>query len=463
VLALACLTAPGLTAPGLAESSPITTSTTRIPGALGLVTPQPGSAATVEPRIISGRAGTLWAISNNAAGDAAVYGSDDGGRSWRTTPTVPAGQVQPTVDTDLTLTTTGRLVAVELDGAALAFQVSYSDDHGKSWHRSLGTFPTDDDRPWLASGPKGRVYVAFHNLASGAFAHDMWVQTSTDDGRSFGPPVPLALPGQQSWLDLQCADSSGPSGIAVDQGTGRIVVSWATRTSAAGGCGADLAPGSLQASVVFATRIWVATSATAAFGSWIVSLAVDRSRTGDIVDTQFAAPVIDAGHRVYIVYEQTRGPADLVAGVRIVSADPLHRWSAARVLDPPAGQGDVLATAAAGRRGRIAVFWLHGSAAAGQPASAALWRPAGVLLTGNRSVPLSLPAWAAYRGSAAAVDGLCGSGPGGNTDTDWLLCPRAADDFGAAATADHRAAFSWVVGLPGHTDGTYVTVTAPVL
>src|SRR5439155_601817 len=70
----------------------------------------------------------------------------------------------------------------------------------------------------------------------GTVTHNMWVMKSTDNGATFGPPVPLTLPGQQAWLDLQCADSGGPSSLAVNKTTGRIYAFWCTRYSASGGC-----------------------------------------------------------------------------------------------------------------------------------------------------------------------------------------------------------------------------------
>jgi hypothetical protein len=127
------------------------------------------------------------------------------------------------------------------------------------------------------------------------------------------------------------------------------------------------------------------------------------------------------------------------------------------VLDPAYDAGDVLATVVAGDAGRLAVFWLHGAGSGHR----AIWRPAGVAIHGTTTMPLALPRTAAYRGTAADVDGVCDSTPGG--DTDWLLCPRAADDFGATRTPDGRAVFIWAAGMPGIANGTFVTETARIL
>src|SRR5256885_5161355 len=47
-----------------------------------------------------------------------------------------------------------------------------------------GSELADTDRQWLATGPGNRVYLLFHNLASGTVSHNMFVQTSTDGGAS---------------------------------------------------------------------------------------------------------------------------------------------------------------------------------------------------------------------------------------------------------------------------------------
>lgn len=63
---------------------------------------------------------------------------------------------------------------------------------------------------------KPRVSLLFHNLLSGTVQHNVFVATTTDGGASFGAPVPISPPPQLDYLDLQCADSGGPSNIVAD-------------------------------------------------------------------------------------------------------------------------------------------------------------------------------------------------------------------------------------------------------
>ena len=128
-----------------------------------------------------------------------------------------------------------------------------------------------------------------HNLASGVLSHNMWVATSTDNGATFGPYVPITLPGQQAYEDLACADSGGPSNLFVNPRTGRVYAVFGTRSStvaASGGCGAS-GTGSFEINVVAATRVWVASAAaldTADATKWTQSLAVDDDAAGNIVE-----------------------------------------------------------------------------------------------------------------------------------------------------------------------------------
>src|SRR5207248_9726392 len=195
----------------------------------------PGSNGFSEPREAIDNAGNFWIESNAADGSAAVWGSRDG-LAWTQTPSEPAGQTLASTDVDIVTTPSGRIVETELDFGGINFRTAYSDDGGATWTPSQGTTLADTDRPWLASDPgSNRVYLLFHNLFSGAASHNMFVQASTDGGATFGPPVPVTLPGSQAWADLQCADSGGPSDIFVaPPGTphaGRVYAAWNTRGS----------------------------------------------------------------------------------------------------------------------------------------------------------------------------------------------------------------------------------------
>src|SRR5947199_6688402 len=283
----------------------------------------PGSNGFSEPREAIDNAGNFWIESNAADNSAAVWGSSDG-LNWNQTPTEPAGQTDASTDVDLVTLPSGRIVETELDFGGVNFRTAYSDDGGATWTLSQGTTAADTDRPWLAADPtpgSNKVYLLFHNLASGAASHNMYVSTSIDGGANFGPPVPTTLPGSQAWADLQCADSGGPSDIFVaPPGTGhagRVYAAWNTRgsgsldgvdTSATGGCGASVT-GTFEINVVGATRIWLAYSDSPTdAASWHTSLALDDNPTGQLVSYQLAPGAVDSAGNVYVAYDESLKP-----------------------------------------------------------------------------------------------------------------------------------------------------------
>ncbi|HMC72395.1 MAG TPA: sialidase family protein, partial [Mycobacteriales bacterium] len=208
------------------------------------------SYGTSEPRATVAPNGVHYVVTNAGAqndlglGAETVYRSPDG-LHWTMTKGQPADQTEATTDVDIVSTRTNHIITSELDYGGINFRTDYSDDGGKSWTPSQLTTFADTDRQWYAVGPddpathQPRVYLLFHNLLSGLAQHNMWVSTSTDGGATFGPPVPVSTPPQQDYLDLQCADSGGPSNIVVDQHSGRVYVVFGTRSSPVGGCAAQ--------------------------------------------------------------------------------------------------------------------------------------------------------------------------------------------------------------------------------
>jgi hypothetical protein len=69
--------------------------------------------------------------------------------------------------------------------------VGHSTDGGKTWDGTAvsGTSPVID-RPWLVGGPKGTVYLSYHDLQCCSPAA-MWFTKSTDYGKTFSPAVPI--------------------------------------------------------------------------------------------------------------------------------------------------------------------------------------------------------------------------------------------------------------------------------
>ncbi|MDX6619531.1 MAG: repeat-like domain [Gaiellales bacterium] len=384
VCALACLIATGA---ARAAVDPPTFNTVKIDGPAGQ-----GNLPWTEPRIAFTQDGShAWAVTNddNAAGTAVVFGSGDGGKTFQKTPAPPAGQTSATPDVDIVVLPNGRIIASELDDAGVNFPTSYSDDGGKTWTASKGaTQLADQDRQWFAHGPINKtthqypVYLLFHNLASGQAQHNMFVSTSTDSGQTFGPPVPITLPGEDAYTDLQCADSGGPSTIFVNQATGTVYAEYTTRAAPnpsgvdLGGCGTAAAGQPFEFNIVAGTRVWLAQSNDGGT-TWSNSLAVDDAATGQIVSMQVAYAGLDTTGNIYVAYPESplgkQYPHYEGAGVKYKFASPAAtgaalKWSSARTFanaDPNA-PGHVLVHMTVGDPGQLMGVYWTGEARAGK-------------------------------------------------------------------------------------------------
>jgi len=426
------------------------------------------SSGFSEPRVTVAPDGNRYVDTNAKDGTEVVYRAPDATHWARTT--TPPNQTSPTTDVDIVSTHTGRLIASELDFAGINFVTSYSDDKGKTWTPSLGHTFADTDRQWFATGPddpttgKPRVYLLFHNLLSGALTHNMFVATSTDGGETFLPPVPVATPPQQDWLDLQCADSGGPSNIFYDKKTNRVYVVFGTRSSPVGGCAAT----PVEINVVAANRVWVvgaSATATELPTSWTPHLAVnDTGANGApsrIVGMQLAPGTSDQAGNVYVAYpESVKDYPDYDgAAIKVVhaSASNLDKWSKPTVVAPAGGAGNVLPHVVAGLPGRVDVVYFHGSGNPAKPTWHAVAAQSLDALSAN-------PHWNNQQLSNVVVEpadtsselmGACMQGQ--QATLNGFACGRAADVFGVAIDKCGNLVTTWPAQAGQQSDGTYVS------
>ncbi|MEA2374459.1 MAG: hypothetical protein QOD53_922 [Thermoleophilaceae bacterium] len=430
--------------------------------------PGDGGLPWAEPRIAFGLDGKSWVVTNReeADGKAIVLGSPDA-LHWKATPGLPAGQTSATPDVDILSMPNGRLLASELDDAGINFPTSWSDDKGKTWTASTGsTQIADQDRQWFAYGPPApgsnepRVYLLFHNLASGQAQHNMFVATSTDGGKSFGVPIPVALPGSDAYLDLQCADSGGPSAIWVNQHDGTVYAEYTTRATPTqagdtGGCTGPASNQPFEFNIVAATRVWVAQSNDGG-QTWTNSLAVDDAKSGQIVSMQVASGGLDRAGNVYVAYPE--GPLGRIypdysgAGVKYKHARPAKdgnlQWSPAKTLVPADKSlpGNVLVHMQAGDPGRLIAEYWRGKARKGKEP---VWfMTASETTDGLSSKPhvkeSRISDVPADTGTASELMGACHqefsvvSGI-----VNGLACGRSPDVWGVVGNADCRAESVW--------------------
>ena len=462
-----------------------------------------GSDDHTEPRIAVDQNDNIWAVTNGWSQDVYTYTSQDHGQTFEKSPAT-FSQVAPTIDVDVVAMNLGealpRIFASELDTGGLNFPSGYTDDGGKTWHDAKGSIRlADQDRQWFAVGPKDsitgkpRVYLLFHNLASGVAQHNMWVATSIDGGETFGPPVPIATPESDAWRDLQCSDSGGPSNITVNPKTGRIYAFYTTRAAPdpatgtdTGGCGASVF-GPLEFNIVNGTRVWVASSPNGLPGTWTNSLAVDDSKTQQVVSMQLAYGALDNQGNVYVAYPESPKPyPDLTgSGVKLVWQKPdadgnvyTGQWSkpVTLVQPTPGYNGANLVHLVAGDPGKVAVayFKAEGGDLNNDPTKPS-WFSHVVesldVFAGDDAhvtdvdVSNGIPS---YTWSASGMMGICKITVKGNQlPTDkadgvigGLACDRSTDVWGIDMDKECRVVSVWPTGqggAEGDDAGTYVT------
>src|SRR3954462_12240776 len=427
-----------------------------------------GGYPWTEPRIAVGPDGKYWAVTNTEddSATAYVFGSDDKGNTFQKAEAPLAGQTQPSPDVDIVVLPTGRIIASELDDAGVNFPTSYSDDGGKTWTASVGaTQLADQDRQWFAYGPKDKdtgeypVYLLYHNLASGQAQHNMFVSTSSDSGQTFGPPVPITLPGEDAYSDLQCADSGGPSTIFVNQNDGTIYAEFTTRAAPTpagdlGGCATAAAGQPLEFNIAAGTRVWLAQSTDGGV-TWTNSLAVDDAPTGQIVSMQVAYAGLDTDGNIYVAYPESplgkQYPNYEGAGVRYKVAKPADdgdlKWGDAKTIAPadPKAAGHVLVHIAVGDPGQImAVYWTGEPQQGRKP----VWHMTAAETNNGLDAP---PTVTEARLSNIPTDvGTAGEQMGACVDAgpvsgviNGLACDRSPDVWGITLTQDCKTAVVW--------------------
>lgn len=121
------------------------------------------------------------------------YLTTDGGRSWSYTDVENDGDLREHAyeggDCDVAYDAAGTMYVADTWVGDLS--VGASRDGGRTWTGTplAATVPIVD-RPWLAGGPPGTVYVTYQAL-QGQMPTLMWFTKSTDYGRTFSPAVPI--------------------------------------------------------------------------------------------------------------------------------------------------------------------------------------------------------------------------------------------------------------------------------
>jgi hypothetical protein len=228
-----------------------------------------GSDGFGEPSIVSGNGRLVVTAPNGLLTTATadqpspVWISTNGGTSFQG-PIYPAdagvaGEPFGGGDTDLVLDPAGDIFQTDLWLADTTMRVST--DGGQTWLSNVfGHSSPGDDRPWLAySGPANSLYVVYDGLDAVHVARSS-LAAGPQGGIAFVqdvPAVPECLIGGQSIVDTGDASLANPcnggtpanvrqcvcppGGIAVDQSTGSVYITYSRQNGAAVGGGVGVA------------------------------------------------------------------------------------------------------------------------------------------------------------------------------------------------------------------------------
>jgi hypothetical protein len=131
-------------------------------------------------------------------GQSYFYRSSNGGRKWTYTNVESA-----TTDTreyafeggdcDVAFDAGGQMWTADTWVGNLSIGHS---TNGEDWEgTALAVTAPVVDRPWLVGGPKGTLYVSYHDLQCCA-PSAMWFTKTTDNGKTFSPAVPITTANQ---------------------------------------------------------------------------------------------------------------------------------------------------------------------------------------------------------------------------------------------------------------------------
>ena len=181
--------------------------------------------------------------------------------------------------------------------------VGHSTDGGKTWDGTAlsGTAPVID-RPWLVGGPKGTVYLSYHDLQCCSPAA-MWFTKSTDYGKTFSPAVSITTANADGAYIWEGNFVVSPSGKDID-----LVYSRRDSGVVSVGAGTSESPMSM----------WLASSRDGG-STWsskrIANLAAETTTiypqigrdAGGYLHVVWSAPVAGKGTRVSYTYSKDGG------------------------------------------------------------------------------------------------------------------------------------------------------------
>jgi hypothetical protein len=324
------------------------------PARFGAPVPLPGGAAHTEPSLVVDSAGRAFISAIPGIGSNTTSG-EMGSPIWRstdyqhwqklkTTSVGPAGSPLGGGDSALGLDDKGDIFMTDLwlgDDS-----ISISEDHGNSFVGSPVSHRLADDRTWLAFSKKDQALYQVYDGLDGVYI------SRADLNTPLGPKAALVSAFNQrivaetpisgpalDGLPVRQAVAP-PGGIAVDQRTGAVYVTYSDQKGVAFAVSSDKGL------------------------TWTISHIPTSSATGSYLDTSwnFVPVATDSAGRVYVLWSQVQGQSSTAAdhpnGIALrlaVSSDHGHRW---RIIRVRAAATALLPALAVRRAGHPSVAWV---------------------------------------------------------------------------------------------------------
>jgi hypothetical protein len=329
----------------------------------------PQSGGLGEPSLAVDSSGRLVAtapqsLGNVNGGGSPVWTSTNGGASW-SGPVHPSGDPVSGGDTDLAIDSADNIFQADLWLGNSAMAVST--DHGATFlANEYGHTQPGDDRPWLAYSTKDNAIYMVYDGVDAVHVAKSAPLVAPQAGVVLAQDVPvvaesavsvtLGISGVSAPL-RQCV--CPPGGIAVDQASGSVYVTYSRQNGGANGGG-----------------VGVARSDNSGL-TWTNMSIPGTGSTGSAFDTEYNfAPVkVDANGVVYVAWSEGRNfhtdangntvAAGGVATKYAYSTDKGATWSAPVTLSTSSGT-TTFPTLDVVSPGVIDVAW-YGTAATGDP------------------------------------------------------------------------------------------------
>jgi hypothetical protein len=288
----------------------------------------------------------------DATAGIAYWTSDDHGRTWPVSGNT--GTLNGGGDSDVIVGSDHAVIAADLEAIDTALCIST--DFGRSFPNcEMGVTTNhqgpEDDRQWLTRGPKGEIYLTYHDFGRGLPI----ILESTDGATTFTPCGTIIDPAGPAAQQYAITQSTRVAKPLVDA-AGDVFVQFTT-------------PDAQQPGVIRAFRhVYMAVAKGGCGPTTVFKNYEIYSDPGASLGNLFQVAAIDAGGRLYVLGAgQTKAGQDDTGLYLFTSGDSGATWSKPVKVNPLNLKANMLPAIQGGQgRGEVAIGWV-GTETSGDP------------------------------------------------------------------------------------------------